>query len=189
MIDRLKKGARLSAGADETRLLPGLGAESNFSVTTTWFAWSLKCNLLRVHITCEGIKICLPKHVKNILTLARKQWQERPSIYRLAPDGWQKGHPNKSSIAQTTPQESEENVQVPDAWSKLRRQSWARLLQKVYEVDPFVCPKCQGAMSVVAIIEDPKELSKIIEWAQQQERDPQRTASARSPPELALVLV
>ena len=119
----------------------------------------------------------------------RKQWQERPSIYRLAPDGWQKGHPNKSSIAQTTPQESEENVQVPDAWSKLRRQSWARLLQKVYEVDPFVCPKCQGAMSVVAIIEDPKELSKIIEWAQQQERDPQRTASARSPPELALVLV
>ena len=69
----------------------------------------------------------------------RKQWQERPSIYRLAPDGWQKGHPNKSSIAQTTPQESEQTVQVPDAWSKLRRQSWARLLQKVYEVDPFVC--------------------------------------------------
>jgi hypothetical protein len=36
----LKKGARMSAGADETRLLPGLGAESNFSVTTTWCAWS-----------------------------------------------------------------------------------------------------------------------------------------------------
>lgn len=82
-----------------------------------------------------------------------------------------------------------DSAEVPDVWSRLRRQSWARLQQKVYEVDPFVCPKCQEAMSVVAIIEDLRELSKIIEWAQQQERDPQRTASTRSPPELALVLV
>jgi len=25
----------------------------------------------------------------------RKQWQERPGIYRLAPDSWLKVHPNK----------------------------------------------------------------------------------------------
>lgn len=73
-------------------------------------------------------------------------------------------------------------VEAPDAWSKLRKQSWARLLRKVYEIDPFVCPKCQGAMSVVAIIEDPKELAKIIEWAKQQEREPPVTVCARSPP-------
>jgi len=52
------------------------------------------------------------------------------------------------------PQEIEETVQTPDAWAKLRKQSWARLLQKVYKVDPFICPECQGAMSVVAIIKD-----------------------------------
>jgi hypothetical protein len=113
----------------------------------------------------------------------RKQWQERPSIYRLAPEGWQKGHPNKPPSMQTMAQESKETVQAPDAWSKLRKQSWARLLQKVYEVDPFICPKCQGVMAVVAIIEDPKELTKIIDWAMQQEREPQRTVCARSPPE------
>jgi hypothetical protein len=119
----------------------------------------------------------------------RKQWQERPSINRLAPEGWQKRHPDKSLIVQKSPQESEETDQAPDAWSKLRRQSWARLLQKVYEVDPFVCPKCQGIMSVVAIIEDPKELAKIITWAKQQEREYPVAVCARSPPELALVSV
>jgi len=44
-------------------------------------------------------------------------------------------------------------------------------------------------MSVVAIIEDPKELTKIIDWASQQERDQPVTVYARSPPELALVSV
>jgi len=65
----------------------------------------------------------------------------------------------------------------------------AGLLQKAYEVDPFVCPKCQGAMSVVAIIEDPKELSKIIAWASQQERDQPVPVCARSAPKLELVSV
>jgi len=82
----------------------------------------------------------------------RKQWQERPNIYCLVPESWQKGHPSVSKIVHTILQENTKTVQAPDAWSKLRKQSWARLLQKVYEVDPFICPKCQGSMSVVAII-------------------------------------
>ncbi|SLM17439.1 transposase [uncultured spirochete] len=119
----------------------------------------------------------------------RKQWQERPSIYRLAPESWQKGHPYQSQSAQGKPSEDIASAEVPDAWGKLRKKSWARLLRKVYELNPFVCPKCQGPMSVVAIIEDPKELGKIIEWAQQQAREPHLTACARSPPELALATV
>jgi hypothetical protein len=119
----------------------------------------------------------------------RKQWQERPGIYRLSPEGWQKGHPSQSPMVQSIPPDKPETVQVPDAWSNLRKQSWARLLQKVYEVDPFICPKCQGTMSVVAIIEDPKELTKIIAWASQQERDQPVPVCARSPPKLELVSV
>jgi hypothetical protein len=76
----------------------------------------------------------------------RKQWQERPSIYRLAPESWQKEHPNKAPTVATTFPEEPSSAVAPDAWSKLRKQSWARLLQKVYEIDPFVCPKCQGTM-------------------------------------------
>ena len=119
----------------------------------------------------------------------RKQWQERPNIYRLATESWQKGHPNKALSVQVTLPEDASTVEAPDAWSKLRKQSWARLLQKVYEVDPFICPKCQGTMVVVAVIEDTKELGKIIEWAKQQERGPPVTVCARSPPELALASV
>ena len=113
------------------------------------------------------------------------QWQERPNIYRLAPDGWQKGHPRQSPMVQAIQQENAEPVQAPDAWTKLRKQSWARLLQKVYEVDPFICPKCHGTMSVVAIIEDPKELTRIIDWAKQQERGQPVPVCPRFPPELA----
>jgi hypothetical protein len=87
------------------------------------------------------------------------------------------------------PQESEDAVQAPDAWFKLRKQSRARLLEKVYEVDPFVCPKCRGLMSVAAIIEEPKELTKIIDWASQQKKGEPVTVCARASPELALTSV
>jgi hypothetical protein len=44
-------------------------------------------------------------------------------------------------------------------------------------------------MTVVATIEDPVELDKIIEWAKKQEQKPLLSVCARSPPELALVPV
>lgn len=53
----------------------------------------------------------------------------------------------------------------------------------------LICSKCQGTMTVVAIIEDPAELTKIIEWAKKQEQEPLLSVCARSPPELALVPV
>ncbi|MGD0279678.1 MAG: hypothetical protein ABSC11_10270 [Smithella sp.] len=34
------------------------------------------------------------------------------------------------------------------------RKSWERLIQKIYEVDPLVCPKCQGVMRIINFIED-----------------------------------
>ena len=119
----------------------------------------------------------------------RKQWQESPGIYRLAPESWQKGHPHKALSVAAIPQESEATVQTSDAWFKRRKQSWARLLQKVYEVDPFICPKCQGTMSVVAILENPKELAKIIDWSMRQENLQKWSVCARSPAELALASV
>lgn len=42
-------------------------------------------------------------------------------------------------------------------------------------------------MWVVAIIEDPQELAKIIEWAKKQEIAPLLSACARSPTVLALL--
>ncbi len=35
--------------------------------------------------------------------------------------------------------------------SKEAKQNWARLIQKIYEVDPLICPKCQGAMRITLL--------------------------------------
>ncbi len=39
---------------------------------------------------------------------------------------------------------------------------WAEMIRKVYEVDPLLCPCCGGQMRVIAFIEDPKVIDKII---------------------------
>jgi hypothetical protein len=38
-----------------------------------------------------------------------------------------------------------------------------RLIQKIYEIDPLVCPKCKGAMRVINNIEDPSLLRAILD--------------------------
>ena len=34
------------------------------------------------------------------------------------------------------------------------RRNWARMILKIYEVDPLVCPKCFGAMRIISFIVD-----------------------------------
>jgi len=108
----------------------------------------------------------------------RSKWPQMPKITRFAPEGWTKAHETELEPAQ----DSAENVElseVPDSWSRLRRKNWARLLKKVFEVDPFMCPKCGAAMVVVAVIEDPAKLKAIIQWAN---RDQAGSPEVRGPP-------
>jgi len=42
------------------------------------------------------------------------------------------------------------------------RRNWARLIQKVYEVDPLICTKCRGEMKVISVIEDQAVIRKIL---------------------------
>jgi len=50
----------------------------------------------------------------------------------------------------------------PELSNRACRRSWARLIQKIYEVDPLVCPKCSGTMKVIAFIEKPDVIKKIL---------------------------
>ena len=52
-------------------------------------------------------------------------------------------------------------VERPDEKARPNR-NWARLIQKIYEVDPLTCPKCQGIMRVISIIEDQEVIDKIL---------------------------
>jgi predicted methyltransferase len=42
------------------------------------------------------------------------------------------------------------------------RNNWARLIQKIYEVDPLTCAKCQGRIRIIAFIEDEEVIKKIL---------------------------
>jgi hypothetical protein len=52
-------------------------------------------------------------------------------------------------------------VLEPEVNAKPNR-NWARLIQKIFEVDPLTCPKCQGPMRVISIIEDQAVIDKIV---------------------------
>jgi len=43
-----------------------------------------------------------------------------------------------------------------------RRRSWARLLRKILEVDPLLCPRCQVEMKIVSVITDPVVIDAIL---------------------------
>jgi hypothetical protein len=70
----------------------------------------------------------------------------------------------------------------PDEDSKAYRKNWARLIAKIYEVDPLTCPKCQGQMRIIGSIEDPEVIKKILKhlglWSAQRKLQPR----ANGPP-------
>jgi hypothetical protein len=51
-----------------------------------------------------------------------------------------------------------------EEYNKSCSKSWARLIKKIYEVDPLTCPKCKGQMRIIAFIEDYKVIRKILDW-------------------------
>ena len=41
--------------------------------------------------------------------------------------------------------------------------SWARLLARVFNIDVEICSQCGGKMKIIAAVEDPKVIRKILE--------------------------
>ena len=62
-----------------------------------------------------------------------------------------------------TPAGEEEPDGLTPAERLSRRRAWARLIRRVYEVDPLVCTRCGGEMRVIAVILDPKVITKILD--------------------------
>ncbi len=59
------------------------------------------------------------------------------------------------------------------------RRTWARLIRKVYEVDPRLGPGCGGTMTVIAVIEQPAVIRQILDHLGL----PTGAASLRAPPD------
>lgn len=69
----------------------------------------------------------------------------------------------------------EEDAQA-ESCSRERRRSWARLLRKIYEVDPLTCPRCGSLMEIISSIEQPHLIRRILRHLNLWERH------GRSPP-------
>ena len=54
------------------------------------------------------------------------------------------------------------SILEPDGSSGEYKRNWARLIQKIYEVDPLTCRKCSGKMKVISVIEDEDVIKKIL---------------------------
>ena len=54
------------------------------------------------------------------------------------------------------------SILEPDGSSKEHRKNWARLMRKIYQVDPLTCAKCRGRMKILSFIEDPKIIKRIL---------------------------
>ena len=87
-------------------------------------------------------------------------WSQMPHVVARAPQGWRELHRPEASDPEDLgfePLDDGEEVTV-DA----RKRAWARLLARVYEIDPMVCPKCGSEMRVTAVIQDPVEIRDIL---------------------------
>jgi hypothetical protein len=68
-----------------------------------------------------------------------------------------------------------------DISKKQFRKNWARLIQKIYNVDPLLCPKCSGQMSIISFIEDHSTIKKILKhlnlWIPDNNSPPEKSVS------------
>ncbi len=85
---------------------------------------------------------------------ARGTWSRQPHLVRLAGQAWRAAHPAAAVGSEPAPQPQE-------AERKTASSTWARLIAKVYEVNPLQCAQCGSPMKILAVIMDPVEVDKI----------------------------
>ena len=71
--------------------------------------------------------------------------------------------------------------QVETLSEKKSKQTWARLIKKVFEVDPLICTKCGSEIVVLAIITNPEEVHKILNHLRKNKSPPFDNKSHQKP--------
>ena len=74
------------------------------------------------------------------------------------PSVWQDKH-NKAAANVDAPISEAYESSVSN---KEQNSTWAKLIKKVYGVDPLICPKCGSPMEIIAIIMEPEETTRIL---------------------------
>jgi hypothetical protein len=69
--------------------------------------------------------------------------------------------PAPSPAAEAPPMHRDDERSAEE-FARARRRSWARLIQKVYEASPLVCPRCAGPLTIISLIGDAPVIEKIL---------------------------
>jgi hypothetical protein len=83
--------------------------------------------------------------------------------------------------ATTAPPAANPEPAAEPAHRRAARHTWALLLARIYEVFPLVCPRCGGAMRIIAFITDASTICNILVHLGEPTAPP-RIAPARGPP-------
>jgi hypothetical protein len=86
-------------------------------------------------------------------------------------------------------QKEDKPEEAKAGWKKSNK-TWARLIQKVFEVDPVFCPKlalsmpnvCGKDMKITAIITDPLSVNCILRYLEKNNLPPFDLPKTNSPP-------
>jgi hypothetical protein len=85
----------------------------------------------------------------------------------------------RESGTQNSNEDSQHGQDKSDA-NRQRRLSWAKMIQKVYEVDPLLCTFCGGEIKIISFITKSKTIKKILDAMHVPSQKPEPLA--HSPP-------
>ena len=119
---------------------------------------------LTQHIPPKGVQYI--RRYGLYASRTRGKWKEHPEIVRYAPNGW------KAIYLESLPDEEIPDETEYSISTKSYKKSWARMLAKIYEINPFTCPRCGSEMKVIAVIRDTAEIKKILKHLKKVGRDP-----------------
>ncbi len=86
-------------------------------------------------------------------------------------------NPGRFGFWRTTTDIEEQDV---DAWRRRRKLTWAKLIQKVYEIDPLLCRFCGAEMKIISFITEYPVIKKILTHNTFESQQPEPLA--HSPP-------
>jgi len=93
----------------------------------------------------------------RLLCLVPRPWECLIRYYGAASSTWRRAPPPQPLV-------EEGGAPAPPVTARPNRRSgsWARMLKRVYGIDPLVCPKCSSKMSVIATINDGEVIERIL---------------------------
>ena len=100
---------------------------------------------------------------------SRGIWKDMSYVIRLAPDGWIERQKEQETIKEDAEDIGTDRQEVK---SGAKRSAWARLINKVYGINPLICEKCGSEMIIVSFIMDPEQIEKIMHHLKKQGREP-----------------